>query len=69
MIVSVRPLFSPQPYTLALSKKLIPVSCARSITAYESSRPVTGPKFIVPRQMRLTSRPVRPRCVYSTESS
>src|SRR6185437_11455357 len=30
-----------------------------------SSWLVCGPKFIVPRQSRLTSRPVRPRLVYS----
>ena len=30
----------------------------------DSASSVCGPKFIVPRQMRLTDRPVRPRCVY-----
>ena len=35
----------------------------------ESSGDVTGPKFIVPRQIRLTRRPVRPRCAYSMGTS
>ena len=31
--------------------------------AWESSSVVSGPKFMVPRQSRLTERPVRPRWV------
>jgi hypothetical protein len=31
----------------------------------ESRWVVCGPKFIVPRQMRLTRRPLRPRWLYS----
>jgi hypothetical protein len=33
--------------------------------ACASSGGVSGPKFMVPRQRRLTERPERPRCVYS----
>ena len=33
--------------------------------AWESSSGVSGPKFMVPRQNRLTMSPSRPRCVYS----
>src|SRR5579862_3458038 len=54
-----------QPYTLAVSKKLIPCSWARSMIAKLSSSVVFGPKFIVPRHNRLTLRPVRPNWVYS----
>ena len=64
MISSVRPLFSPQPYTLAVSKKLMPASSAASMIAWLSASSVCGPKFIVPRTSRLTLSPVRPSCVY-----
>src|SRR5689334_6562306 len=65
MIDSVTPSPTLRPYTLAVSKKLRPCSSARSITTQLSSSLVSGPKFIVPRQSRLTTRPVRPRFVYS----
>ena len=65
MICSVRPSPVCQPYTLAVSKKLMPCSSARSMMAKLSGSVVCGPKFIVPRQSRLTDRPVRPRFVYS----
>src|SRR5689334_11175564 len=65
MIDSVTPSPRLRPYTLAVSKKLTPCSSARSITTQLSSWLVSGPKFIVPRQSRLTTRPVRPRLVYS----
>lgn len=64
MILSVRPLFSPQPYTLAVSKKLMPASSAASMIAWLSASSVCGPKFMVPRTSRLTLSPVRPSCVY-----
>ena len=59
---SVRPFLS-QPYTFAVSKKLMPSSWARSMMSWLSVTSVTGPKFMVPKQRRLTLRPVRPRCV------
>src|SRR5205823_12513585 len=34
--------------------------------AWLSGSEVCGPKFIVPRHRRLTTRPSRPTCVYST---
>src|SRR6516225_1739391 len=43
----------------------MPSSCARSMIACASPGGVSDPKFIVPRQSRLTDRPLRPRCVYS----
>src|SRR5690606_18402533 len=43
----------------------MPCAWARSMIAWESSSEVCGPKFIVPRQSRLTLRPVRPSCAYS----
>ena len=69
MICSVRPRFSPQPYTLAVSKKFMPCSRAASMMAWESASSVCGPKFIVPRHSRLTFKPVRPRYVYSIVDS
>ena len=68
-ICSVTPSPFFQPYTLAVSKKLMPSSRARSMIVWESSSEVSGPKFIVPRQSRLTSSPVRPRWVCSICSS
>src|SRR5512135_2304835 len=53
-----------QPYTFAVSKKVMPCSSARSMIVKESSSEVSGPKFIVPRHSRETSRPARPRWVY-----
>src|SRR5438067_178987 len=47
----------------------MPCSCARSRMRCASSTSVTGPKFIVPRQNRLTDRPLRPRCTYSMATS
>ena len=41
---------------------------ALSIMAKLSGSLVSGPKFIVPRQSRLTLRPVRPRFVYSIDT-
>src|SRR5919106_1466057 len=64
MIRSVQPSPFFQPYTFAVSKTLIPRSSAASMTAKLSASLVTGPKFIVPRQRRLTTRPVRPRVAY-----
>src|SRR2546423_81777 len=43
----------------------MPCSSARSMIVKLSGSVVLGPKFIVPRQSRLTSSPVRPRFVYS----
>src|SRR5262245_50229685 len=65
MMLSVTPSPSFQPYTFAVSKKLISRSRARSMIAKLSGSVVRGPKFIVPRQSLLTFRPVRPRLVYS----
>ena len=48
---------------MAESKKLIPASRAESMMENEVGSSVSGPKFMVPRQMRLTVRPVRPRWV------
>src|SRR5678815_1977086 len=47
-----------QPYTSAVSKRLIPSSSARSMIAKLSFGPACGPKFIVPSASRLTLRPV-----------
>jgi hypothetical protein len=52
-----------QPYTMAVSKKLSPASSAESMMACDVGSLVSGPKFMVPRQTRLTERPERPRCV------
>ena len=62
-ISSVAPRPLERPYTLAESKKLIPASNPASMIENEVGSSVSGPKFMVPRQMRLTVRPVRPRCV------
>src|SRR5882724_7849883 len=43
----------------------MPSSRARSMIAKLSGSLVCGPKFMVPRQRRLTRRPVRPRRTYS----
>src|ERR1700691_1048957 len=43
----------------------MPSSWAWSMIAWASPGGVREPKFIVPRQRRLTDRPERPRCVYS----
>src|SRR5579859_3642237 len=43
----------------------MPWSSARSMMAKLSGSVVFGPKFMVPRQSRLTFSPVRPRFVYS----
>src|SRR4029079_11445741 len=48
-----------------VSKKLMPISCAWSMIASDSPAEVSGPKFMVPRQRRLTDRPERPRWMYS----
>src|SRR4029450_10614060 len=64
MICSVTPSPTRQPYTLAVSKKLMPSSRARSMMRWESVSEVSGPKFMVPRQIRLTRSPVRPRWAY-----
>src|SRR5207302_4188645 len=53
------------PYRLAVSKKLMPTSRARSMMAMLSASVVRGPKFIVPRQSGLTLSPVRSRLRYS----
>jgi len=54
---------------LAVSKKLIPRSIARSIISSDSScgsvQSHASPKLIQPRQMRETSIPVVPSVVYS----
>src|SRR5690348_1604037 len=42
----------------------MPCSRARSMILKLSASLVSGPKFIVPRQKRLTTNPVRPRWVY-----
>src|SRR5919109_2855420 len=44
----------------------MPRSSAASMTAKLSASVVCGPKFIVPRQRRLTLSPVRPRLTYCT---
>src|SRR4029077_2026115 len=63
-ICSVHPSPVFQPYTFAVSKKLRPSSSARSMMAKLSASLVSGPKFIVPRQSRLTFTPDRPRWTY-----
>src|SRR6185503_11238072 len=63
-ICSVHPSPVFQPYTFAVSKKLRPSSSARSMMAKLSASLVSGPKFIVPRQSRLTFTPERPRWTY-----
>src|SRR5262245_17858573 len=42
----------------------MPASSAASMMAKLSASPVSRPKFMVPRQSRLTRRPVRPRFTY-----
>src|SRR5436309_1683665 len=42
----------------------MPLSWAASISRCETAASVVQPKFIVPRQSRLTDRPVLPRWVY-----
>lgn len=62
---------SPFEYMLAVSKKLIPSSMARSTSSSPASSSNTHsrhsgvPKLIQPRQMRETSMPVSPSVVYS----
>src|SRR5665811_999229 len=63
-ISSVQPRCSVPPYTLAVSKKLIPASWAESMMEWASASWVCGPKFMVPRHRRETDRPERPRWVY-----
>ena len=62
-ISSVQPRWLEPPYTLAVSKKLMPAACAVSRMAKACVSSVCGPKFMVPRQRRETVRPERPRCV------
>ena len=50
---------------LAVSKKFTPASRAVSITEWLVSSSAAAPKFMVPRQRRLTLRAVRPRRVWS----
>src|SRR5438874_1921597 len=64
-ICSVSPFDGSPPYRLAVSKKLIPCSRARSNTAWASSSDAWVGKFIVPRQRGLTRTPSLPRCRYS----
>jgi hypothetical protein len=52
-----------RPYMFAVSTKLIPAPRARSRTACDSGSPICQAKFMVPRQIRLTRNPVRPRGV------
>src|SRR4051812_19000457 len=47
----------------------MPCSSARSMMANESGSVVCGPKFIVPRQIRLTRSAVRPSRVYCMTST
>src|SRR5271157_5803804 len=54
------------PYTLAVSKKVMPSSSARSMMRRHSASSATPPKCMVPRQMRLTDRLDRPRGWYVT---
>src|ERR1035437_10297504 len=63
-ISSVQPRCSAPPYTLAVSKKLIPASWAESMIKWAAGSSVSGPKFMVPRHRRETDRPERPRWVY-----
>src|SRR6476620_3014630 len=63
-ICSVHPSPSFHPYTFAVSKKFNPSSSARSMIAKLSASVVSGPKFMVPRQSRLTLTPERPSCTY-----
>src|SRR5450756_1736432 len=63
-ISSVQPRCSVPPYTLAVSKKLIPASWAKSMMEWAAGSSVCGPKFMVPRHRRETDRPERPRWVY-----
>src|SRR5450432_2559360 len=46
----------------------MPWSWAMSMIWCDSASPVIAPKFIVPRQIRLTAAPLRPSCVYSIGS-
>ena len=61
MICSVIPSPVLPPYTLAVSKKVMPSSKARSMMRKLSGSLVYGPKFIAPRQSRLTLKPDLPR--------
>src|SRR6476659_5758550 len=63
-ICSVHPSPIFHPYTFAVSKKFSPNSSARSMIAKLSASVVSGPKFMVPRQSRLTLTPERPSCTY-----
>jgi hypothetical protein len=61
---------APSRYTLAVSMKVMPNSRARSRIRLLFSSPCrqpspSYPKFIVPRQSRLTDSPVEPSVVYS----
>src|SRR5215471_10953897 len=69
MISSVAPAPRWRPKTFAVSKKLIPYATAESMIVCDSASGVSGPKFIVPRQSRLTTRPRWPTCVYSIAGS
>src|SRR5687767_12216553 len=64
MISSVQPRCPAPPYTLAVSKKLMPWSSAESMMPWASDSSACGPKFMVPRQSRETFRPERPKWVY-----
>src|SRR5919199_4778367 len=55
----------PRLYTLAVSRKLMPASIARSMIANESCSPVLPPNIMQPRQRLLTLTPVRPSGRYS----
>ncbi len=68
MISSVAPLPASPPYTLAESKKLMPLSSASSMMPWLVASSVWPPKFMVPRHSRETDSPVLPRCVYSMAS-
>ena len=49
------------PYTSAVSKKLMPPSIAASMIAKLVASSVVNPNVIVPKPMRLTIKPDRPR--------
>src|SRR5919112_3556702 len=57
---------APLLYALAVSRKLMPSSMARSMMSAESSSPVLPPNIMHPRHSSLTFTPVRPRFLYST---
>jgi len=68
MISSVRPCvsrFGGTGYISAASSMVTPRSTAKSIWAWPSASVFCSPQVMVPRQIRLTSSPLRPSARYS----